>query len=155
GLAGGRDDGLGVPVAGLGRLATARACALAVTVAAAALAVAVAVALLAVAVALTRGLRRGRLQAALDVAADAEVVEQVVGGRVRLDRLVERQVERLVDELPALQVRPVDERHGGAGRARARSEEHTSEFQSRENLVCRLPLEKKSLLSHIDAKAGR
>src|SRR5690606_5799742 len=68
-LAGGRDDGLGVPVAGLGRLATARARALAVTVAAAALPVAVAVALLAVAVALTRGLRRGRLQAALDVAA--------------------------------------------------------------------------------------
>src|SRR5690606_40671148 len=45
---------------------------------------------------------------------------------------------------------------GGRGRApprpatrarrrltRARSEEHTSELQSRENLVCRLPLEKK------------
>src|SRR5690606_42100499 len=37
---------------------------------------------------------------------------------------------------------------GGAGRApgacRSRSEEHTSELQSRENLVCRLLLEKKN-----------
>src|SRR5690606_40000961 len=31
----------------------------------------------------------------------------------------------------------------GSARARARSEEHTSELQSRENLVCRLLLEKK------------
>src|SRR5690606_41449854 len=38
-----------------------------------------------------------------------------------------------------------DRGHGrGSGRARAhRSEEHTSELQSRENLVCRLLLEKK------------
>src|SRR5690606_41503937 len=43
------------------------------------------------------------------------------------------------------------ERGGGRGRARAadgrsnpRSEEHTSELQSRENLVCRLLLEKKT-----------
>src|SRR5690606_41019625 len=37
-------------------------------------------------------------------------------------------------------------RRGGAGalRRRARSEEHTSELQSRENLVCRLLLEKKN-----------
>src|SRR5207302_3301775 len=32
---------------------------------------------------------------------------------------------------------------GGASRGRNRSEEHTSELQSRENLVCRLLLEKK------------
>src|SRR5690606_39762304 len=32
--------------------------------------------------------------------------------------------------------------------ARARSEEHTSELQSRENLVCRLLLEKKKLNQH-------
>src|SRR6266511_5749882 len=32
---------------------------------------------------------------------------------------------------------------GGAGEGRPRSEEHTSELQSRENLVCRLLLEKK------------
>src|SRR5436309_5228156 len=32
-------------------------------------------------------------------------------------------------------------------RARARSEEHTSELQSRENLVCRLLLEKKKILT--------
>src|SRR5690606_41470502 len=44
------------------------------------------------------------------------------------------------------------QRHGLAGRSgvdgdvphRARSEEHTSELQSRENLVCRLLLEKKN-----------
>src|SRR5215475_14935191 len=33
--------------------------------------------------------------------------------------------------------------HPGLRRARPRSEEHTSELQSRENLVCRLLLEKK------------
>src|SRR5436309_6083846 len=32
----------------------------------------------------------------------------------------------------------------------ARSEEHTSELQSRENLVCRLLLEKKKILTFID-----
>src|SRR6266511_3646059 len=41
-------------------------------------------------------------------------------------------------------MRPRPSRHGGSGRsARSRSEEHTSELQSRENLVCRLLLEKK------------
>src|SRR5690606_40039210 len=35
------------------------------------------------------------------------------------------------------------ERHGGRFRREWRSEEHTSELQSRENLVCRLLLEKK------------
>src|SRR5690606_40659263 len=34
-------------------------------------------------------------------------------------------------------------RHGRIGQSRVRSEEHTSELQSRENLVCRLLLEKK------------
>src|SRR3712207_7088481 len=33
--------------------------------------------------------------------------------------------------------------HGAAGRSRPRSEEHTSELQSRQYLVCRLLLEKK------------
>src|SRR5690606_23265854 len=37
-------------------------------------------------------------------------------------------------------------RHGP--RPRGRSEEHTSELQSRENLVCRLLLEKKKILLH-------
>src|SRR5436309_4503209 len=35
-----------------------------------------------------------------------------------------------------------------ADRSTARSEEHTSELQSRENLVCRLLLEKKNYLPH-------
>src|SRR5690606_41780493 len=35
-------------------------------------------------------------------------------------------------------------------RTRPRSEEHTSELQSRENLVCRLLLEKKKITHHVD-----
>src|SRR5690606_41497421 len=39
---------------------------------------------------------------------------------------------------------PIERAHEHVhGRARSRSEEHTSELQSRENLVCRLLLEKK------------
>src|SRR6266849_10660322 len=53
----------------------------------------------------------------------------------------------LHDALPisdALQLRDVDERHRPARlRATRRSEEHTSERQSRVDLVCRLLLEKK------------
>src|SRR6266511_5867450 len=37
---------------------------------------------------------------------------------------------------------------GQPGRVCARSEEHTSELQSRENLVCRLLLEKKKQIQH-------
>src|SRR5690606_42013213 len=40
------------------------------------------------------------------------------------------------------QVDDVVDRLAGDGRVRLRSEEHTSELQSRENLVCRLLLEK-------------
>src|SRR5690606_41730944 len=35
---------------------------------------------------------------------------------------------------------------GSRGESRSRSEEHTSELQSRENLVCRLLLEKKNIV---------
>src|SRR5690606_39395627 len=37
----------------------------------------------------------------------------------------------------------------GLQRQAVRSEEHTSELQSRENLVCRLLLEKKKLIHHL------
>src|SRR5436309_13400097 len=48
---------------------------------------------------------------------------------------------------PARRVRPPGADHGPGGRTRrARSEEHTSELQSRENLVCRLLREKKKRL---------
>src|SRR5436309_12358251 len=43
---------------------------------------------------------------------------------------------------------------GGGRSALARSEEHTSELQSRENLVCRLLLEKKKNTNEVDAVAG-
>src|SRR3712207_9507240 len=47
--------------------------------------------------------------------------------------------------------RPAD-RHPlvGGGEAAHRSEEHTSELQSRQYLVCRLLLEKKKKIRHID-----
>src|SRR5690606_41418139 len=41
-------------------------------------------------------------------------------------------------------IRPTDMLHS-SGRLQARSEEHTSKLQSRENLVCRLLLEKKNI----------
>src|SRR3712207_7360096 len=51
-------------------------------------------------------------------------------------------------------VQPERRVHGGRGRAqprgeRARSEEHTSELQSRQYLVCRLLLEKKTIIAFI------
>src|SRR5215475_4525734 len=55
--------------------------------------------------------------------------------------LVERLLDLAVREHALLHLeaqRPLDQRH-----MFARSEEHTSELQSRENLVCRLLLEKK------------
>src|SRR6266511_2890107 len=44
--------------------------------------------------------------------------------------------------LPRRFLRPFSAR-ASVSRARVRSEEHTSELQTRENLVCRLPLEKR------------
>src|SRR5690606_41812564 len=64
--------------------------------------------------------------------------------RLRPDRLARRRARR-GPRVPGGGAR--SERGGGGrpgGRSRARrSEEHTSELQSRENLVCRLLLEKK------------
>src|SRR5436309_7851476 len=40
--------------------------------------------------------------------------------------------------------------HCGNGHRESRSEEHTSELQSRENLVCRLLLEKKNIQQNMD-----
>src|SRR5690606_40051148 len=59
--------------------------------------------------------------------------------------------------LPALAGYVVPGRHGRHLRLAvtdpalqpSRSEEHTSELQSRENLVCRLLLEKKKIINHI------
>src|SRR3712207_8142744 len=60
-----------------------------------------------------------------------------VGGRARQD---ERVGAGEVDARLAL----ADEPHPRAGVAEPRSEEHTSELQSRQYLVCRLLLEKKT-----------
>src|SRR3712207_8239867 len=67
-----------------------------------------------------------------------------------LDHLVRRGGTRIEDlDLPTLRSWLAHNRTRGAGRATiarraaARSEEHTSELQSRQYLVCRLLLEKK------------
>src|SRR2546422_2153420 len=67
----------------------------------------------------------------------------------RLAREVERVAERGPAEpvpsvlRPAGRVEPADGKRGDRGRRGQRSEEHTSELQSRLHLVCRLLLEKK------------
>src|SRR5947208_11446682 len=66
-------------------------------------------------------------------------------------------VERLLTELftehwPAVTVGPLVE--GAAYEIRFRSEEHTSELQSPDHLVCRLLLEKKNIRQHLAAKSG-
>src|SRR3712207_8391039 len=62
----------------------------------------------------------------------------------RSQRRAYAELLQLRDQQPALPGReqPADDR-GAAGPAGARSEEHTSELQSRQYLVCRLLLEKK------------
>src|SRR3989442_6477943 len=54
-----------------------------------------------------------------------------------------------IADLPAITVAPVSV--GCVPLREPRSEEHTSELQSRPHLVCRLLLEKKRLLQHITA----
>src|SRR5690606_40046124 len=49
-----------------------------------------------------------------------------------------------VDQLGAVAQGTIDRHHLAADRRVDRSEEHTSELQSRENVVCRLLLEKKN-----------
>src|SRR5690349_23099141 len=49
----------------------------------------------------------------------------------------------------------VPQRHGAAALCRPRSEEHTSELQSRRDLVCRLLLEKKKAQHLADTSATR
>src|SRR5690606_41103104 len=70
--------------------------------------------------------------------------------------------ETAAGERPRLPATPVPRRYSGTSTAprkdhqvstsfeRVRSEEHTSELQSRENLVCRLLLEKKKHDEHAD-----
>src|SRR5690606_41387711 len=64
----------------------------------------------------------------------------VRAGRTRLARVTGGGADRR-GGLVAARLRAL---RGRRGAARGRSEEHTSELQSRENLVCRLLLEKKN-----------
>src|SRR5690606_39684597 len=67
-----------------------------------------------------------------DYAMWAERINEALGA-VPLDKLRTHHVQAFYDAL----------QQGGRRDGRPRSEEHTSELQSRENLVCRLLLEKK------------
>src|SRR3712207_8500001 len=71
-------------------------------------------------------------------------VDDLVAGRdeVGLDQVVVVAHARRVSPMAA---RGAARRVGGDGVVRARSEEHTSELQSRQYLVCRLLLEKKNM----------
>src|SRR3712207_6925177 len=75
------------------------------------------------------------------VARDEGVLDLLQGGLDGLLRLTVRQARVLGDR--ASQLGLVDRRHGD------RSEEHTSELQSRQYLVCRLLLEKKKTYNNI------
>src|SRR2546430_9143248 len=68
-----------------------------------------------------------------------------IGERARLGA---RQGERQRREEPARESLAVRERPGGV-----RSEEHTSELQSQSNIVCRLLLEKKKILSNTSGES--
>src|SRR5690606_40867705 len=83
---------------------------------------------------------------------DVEAVAHLRGRCVRperdahlLARTAARVAEQVEEELARLRLPPL---------RRRRSEEHTSELQSRENLVCRLLLEKKNEPPARDARLG-
>src|SRR5690606_41532187 len=67
-------------------------------------------------------------------------------GRLPATLVRGRDIHRRSGWYPCLaRTRRASDRHHGGGPLRQRSEEHTSELQSRENLVCRLLLEKKKI----------
>src|SRR3712207_7587331 len=71
-------------------------------------------------------------------ATQLEMAVEVGNGRVGCARFVDRYANQGLTEVVLHGARNVD-----AGRLGRRSEEHTSELQSRQYLVCRLLLEKK------------
>src|SRR5207302_6419195 len=89
-----------------------------------------------------------------------ELADAVRGGERRSTDLLDVFVERIEKLNPELNAFCYLDLEGARARAAAidaavarRSEEHTSELQSRENLVCRLLLEKKKIMNdHKDTK---
>src|SRR5690606_40867659 len=64
-------------------------------------------------------------------------------------------IGKRISQLEAALGQPLFDRGSrGVSLTAARSEEHTSELQSRENLVCRLLLEKKNCKSGHDRRSG-
>src|SRR5690606_41996220 len=80
---------------------------------------------------------------------DTLTAEELLGldNPTLLHRLYHQENVRLFDEQP-LQFRC------SCSRERSRSEEHTSELRSRENLVCRLLLEKKNAEAQAKGQGG-
>src|SRR3989442_6931856 len=77
-------------------------------------------------------------------------VEEKCPARRAMRRHHQRGKRRLADELSELRVddaSAVEHHRAFPGGQRERSEEHTSELQSRPHLVCRLLLEKKKKIS--------
>src|SRR5690606_40695779 len=75
----------------------------------------------------------------LEVAVDEQPLVRVVDRGA--DVAEEREARRDVESVPAAVLQDVDAVDVLHDEVRERSEEHTSELQSRENLVCRLLLE--------------
>src|SRR5690606_40578925 len=72
----------------------------------------------------------------------------VIEGRETIQRILDGEDPRLLMVIGPCSIHDVDAALDYARRLRRlRSEEHTSELQSRENLVCRLLLEKKTTTS--------
>src|SRR5690606_23856068 len=85
--------------------------------------------------------RELRLPELAESVVEGEIVRWLVeeGERVELDQpVVEVMTDKVTVELPSPFAGVLLERLAGEGDVVARSEEHTSELQSRENLVCRL-----------------
>src|SRR5690606_39643968 len=86
--------------------------------------------------------------AAGDEAADGLAVQPVVDEEARLGPVqhVDKEADAVLFDLDGP---VVGAPHDAPGFGQVRSEEHTSELQSRENLVCRLLLEKKKKMMQL------
>src|SRR5437868_7198814 len=88
------------------------------------------------------------LHDALPIFRDNPIIKDMTNGRVGIDR--DARVFLRVGHAVTVRIRidDVDRHHGDVADDTPRSEEHTSELQSRFDLVCRLLLEKKKTPSN-------
>src|SRR6266511_2109147 len=90
---------------------------------------------------LLHALARAEELCVTDLAAAVEMTPQAISNQLR--RLIDRRIVATRREGNHIYYRIIDPCVPGLLSLGLRSEEHTSELQSRENLVCRLLLEKK------------